>query len=258
MGREQLSSLFEPPTFPLPSPRRHEVTNLFPNYTPNSVGLWQLGATMKKSWLALGCLGVIVVGVLVIVLSAGAIYNGLVGRSQEVDKQWAQVQNVYQRRADLIPNLVATVSGAANFEKSTLTEITEARASVGQIKLDPSKAPDDPAKLAEFQKAQDHLSSALSRLLVVVERYPDLKATSNFRDLQAQLEGTENRITVERQKFNEAVQRYNTSVKSFPTLFLARMFGFQSKPYFVAKEGSETPPKVEFNFDTPKAAPAKP
>jgi len=213
---------------------------------------------MKKSWLALGCLGVIVVGVLVIVLSAGAIYNGLVGRSQEVDKQWAQVQNVYQRRADLIPNLVATVSGAANFEKSTLTEITEARASVGQIKLDPSKAPDDPAKLAEFQKAQDHLSSALSRLLVVVERYPDLKATSNFRDLQAQLEGTENRITVERQKLNEAVQRYNTSVKSFPTLFLAGMFGFQSKPYFVAKEGSENPPKVEFNFGTPKAAPAKP
>src|SRR2546430_3280607 len=198
------------------------------------------------------------VGVLVIVLSAGAIYNGLVGRSQEVDKQWAQVQNVYQRRADLIPNLVATVSGAANFEKSTLTEITEARASVGQIKLDPGKAPDDPAKLAEFQKAQDHLSSALSRLLVVVERYPELKATSNFRDLQAQLEGTENRITVERQKFNEAVQGYNTSVKSFPTLFLAGMFGFQSKPYFVAKEGSETPPKVEFNFDTPKAAPAKP
>ena len=212
---------------------------------------------MKKSWLALGCLGFIVVGVLVIVLSAGAIYNSLVGRSQEVDKQWAQVQNVYQRRADLIPNLVATVSGAAKFEKSTLTEITEARASVGQIRLDPNKAPDDPAKLAEFQKAQDHLSSALSRLLVVVERYPDLKGTSNFRDLQAQLEGTENRITVERQKFNEAVQRYNTSVKSFPTVFLAGMFGFQPKPYFAAQEGAETPPKVEFDFGTPKTAPGR-
>src|SRR5204863_9339966 len=171
---------------------------------------------MKKSALVLGCLGIAAVVVLLVVVTMGVSYNGLVSQSQEVDKQWAQLQNVYQRRADLIPNLVATVSGAANFEKSTLTEITEARASVGQVKLDPNKAPDDPARLAEFQKAQDHLSSALSRLLVVAERYPDLKATTNFRDLQAQLEGTENRITVERQKFNEAVQRYNTSVKSFP------------------------------------------
>ena len=213
---------------------------------------------MKKSWLVLGCLGVVFVGVLVIVLSGGAIFNSLLGRSQEVDKQWAQVQNVYQRRADLIPNLVATVSGAANFEKSTLTEITEARASVGQVKVDPNKAPDDPAKLAEFQRAQDRLSSALSRQLVVVERYPDLKATSNFRDLQAQLEGTENRITVERQKFNEAVQRYNTSVKSFPTVFLAGMFGFQPKPYFAAKEGADTPPPVEFHFGTQKSSPPSP
>ena len=175
-----------------------------------------------------------------------------------VDKQWAQVQNVYQRRADLIPNLVNTVAGAANFEKSTLTEITEARASVGQVRLDPNRAPDDPARLAEFQKAQDHLSSALSRLLVVAERYPDLKATGNFRDLQAQLEGTENRITVERQKFNEAVQRYNTSVKSFPTVFLAGALGFPAKPYFAAREGADTPPKVEFDFGTKKAAPARP
>ena len=191
-------------------------------------------------------------------LTGCGTYNRLVTLEQNVNKKWADVQSVYQRRADLIPNLVSTVAGAANFEKSTLTEVTNARASVGQVKLDPSKAPDDPAKLAEFQKAQDHLSSALSRLLVVVERYPDLKATSNFRDLQAQLEGTENRITVERQKFNEAVQSYNTTVMSFPTMFLARMRGFQPKPYFVAKEGSETPPKVEFNFGTPKAAPAKP
>ena len=213
---------------------------------------------MKKSWLVLGCLGLVGAFVLMVVLAGGAVYNGLVGRSQEVDKQWAQVQNVYQRRADLIPNLVNTVAGAANFEKSTLTEITEARASVGQVRLDPNRAPDDPARLDEFQKAQDHLSSALSRLLVVAERYPDLKATGNFRDLQAQLEGTENRITVERQKFNEAVQRYNTSVKSFPTVFLAGALGFQAKPYFAAREGADTPPKVEFDFGTKKSAPSRP
>src|SRR5881394_1166512 len=170
---------------------------------------------MKKSWLALGCLGVVFVGALVVLLSGGALYNSLLGRSQEVDKQWAQVQNVYQRRADLIPNLVATVSGAANFEKSTLTEITEARASVGQTKLDPNSAPADPAKLAEFDRAQTQLSSALSRLLVVVERYPELKANANFRDLQAQLEGTENRIAVARRDFNLAVQGYNTTIKRF-------------------------------------------
>ena len=210
---------------------------------------------MKKSVIVFGCLGAVLLAVVVAGLLLAGTYNGLVGRAQEVDKQWAQVQNVYQRRADLIPNLVSTVSGAANFEKSTLTEITEARASVGQVKLDPNQSPNDPAKLEEFQKAQARLSSALSRLLVVVERYPDLKATANFRDLQAQLEGTENRITVERQKFNEAVQQYNTSVKSFPTVFVAGMFGYQTKPYFAAKEGSDTPPKVDFNFGKP--APAK-
>src|ERR1041385_2089905 len=180
---------------------------------------------MKKSWIGLGCLGIglAVVAVLGLVLLVG--YNSLVSRSHGVDKAWAQVQNVYQRRADLIPNLVSTVSGAANFEKSTLTEITEARASVGQVKIDPNQAPNDPARLEEFQKAQARLSSALSRLLVVVERYPELRATANFRDLQAQLEGTENRITVERQKFNDAVQNYNTTVKSFPTVLIAGMFG---------------------------------
>src|SRR6478609_1737951 len=168
----------------------------------------------------------IVLGVLAAVVVAGVLfltrqYNGLVNRAQAVDAQWAQVQNVYQRRADLIPNLVATVSGAANFEKSTLTEITEARASVGQVKLDPNAAPTDATKLAEFDRAQARLGSALSRLLVVVEKYPDLKATANFRDLQAQLEGTENRITVERRDFNLAVQKYNTAVKSFPAVFYA-------------------------------------
>jgi LemA protein len=164
------------------------------------------------------------------------------------------VENVYQRRADLIPNLVATVSGAANFEKSTLTEVTDARASVGQVKIDPSQAPTDPAQLAAFQKAQDGLSSALSRLLVVSENYPDLKATANFRDLQAQLEGTENRITVERQKFNDVVQDYDTAIKQFPAVLIAPMFGFQNKPYFEAAAGAETPPKVNFDFGTTQTA----
>jgi LemA protein len=210
---------------------------------------------MNKSIVGIGC-AVIVGIVLVTGLTVAGIYNGLVRRSQEVDRQWAQVQNVYQRRADLIPNLVATVRGAANFEQSTLTEITAARASVGQVKVDPSQAPADPGKLAEFQRAQDQLTSALSRLLVVVERYPDLKATTNFRDLQAQIEGTENRITVERQKFNESVQRYNTATKTFPAVLIAGLFGHKEKPYFAAKEGSEAPPKVEFQFGTPAPAPA--
>ena len=204
-----------------------------------------------KKYFALGCLGILVLLVGITFIGGCTGYNRLVDRSQEVDKQWAQVQNVYQRRADLIPNLVATVSGAANFEKSTLTEITAARASVGQVKIDPNSAPNDPAVLAQFQKTQGALSSALSRLMVVVERYPDLKATANFRDLQAQLEGTENRITVERQRFNEVVQKYNVATKQFPDLFLARMFGFQPKPYFAAKEGSDTPPKVQFDFGKP-------
>jgi LemA protein len=211
---------------------------------------------MKKLVIGCGAVAVLAIIVLVIVVVAGGSYNRLVSLSQNVDKQWAQVQNVYQRRADLIPNLVATVSGAANFEKSTLTEITAARASVGQMKIDPNSAPTDPAKLAEFEKAQGALSSALSRLLVVVERYPDLKATTNFRDLQAQLEGTENRISVERGRFNEAVQSYNTAVKSFPALFYAGMFGFKEKPYFAATAGAETPPKVQFDFGKQAPAPA--
>ena len=203
---------------------------------------------MKK--LGIGCGIVAALGVLVLILIgiAGGSYNHLVKLSQGVDSQWAQVQNVYQRRADLIPNLVATVSGAANFEKSTLAQITEARASVGQVKVDPNSAPNDPAKLAEFDRAQSQLGSALSRLLVVVERYPDLKATANFRDLQAQLEGTENRIAVERRDFNQAVQAYDTAIKSFPANFYASAFGFHEKPYFSATPGSETPPKVQFDF----------
>ncbi len=178
-------------------------------------------------------------------LVQGCGYNRLVNLQQQVEKQWAQVQNVYQRRADLIPNLVATVSGAANFEKSTLVQITDARASVG--KIDASQAANDPAKFAEFEKAQAGLSSALSRLLVVVERYPDLKSSQNFLELQAQQEGTENRISVERGRYNDVVQQYNAAIKSFPTLLYSGYFGFKEKPYFTATTGAETPPKVDFN-----------
>jgi LemA protein len=208
---------------------------------------------MKKLAIFLGVLVVLGLLLLILIAVAGGSYNHLVKLSQGVDSQWAQVQNVYQRRADLIPNLVATVSGAANFEKSTLTEITAARASVGQVKLDPNSAPTDPAKLAAFDQAQGQLSSALSRLLVV-ERYPDLKATENFQELQAQLEGTENRISVERRDFNTAVQAYDTAIKSFPEIFYASALGFPYKPYFSATPGAETPPKVQFDFN--QTAPA--
>jgi LemA protein len=209
---------------------------------------------MKKT--AIGC-GSILLLVILVALVAVASYNRLVRLSQGTDSQWAQVQNVYQRRADLIPNLVQTVSGSANFEKSTLTEITEARASVGQVKVDPNSAPTDPAKLAEFEKAQGALSSALSRLLVVSERYPDLKASAGFLELQAQLEGTENRISVERERFNTAVQAYDTAIKSFPALLYAGSFGFAAKPYFAAAEGAERPPQVQFDFSN-RPAPARP
>lgn len=203
---------------------------------------------MKKLGIGCAVLGVLAFFVLVLVLFARGSYNNFVRLNQGVDAQWAQVQNVYQRRADLIPNLVSTVAGAANFEKSTLTEITAARASVGQVKVNPNAAPTDPAQLAEFEKAQNQLSSALSRLLVVVERYPDLKATGNFQTLQAQLEGTENRISVERGRFNEAVRAYDTAVKSFPAVLYAGLLGFHEKPYFTATAGAETPPKVQFDF----------
>jgi len=204
---------------------------------------------MKKLAIGCGVLVVLAIAALIVIGIAGGSYNHLVKLSQGVNSQWAQVQNVYQRRADLVPNLVATVSGAANFEKSTLTEITAARASVGQVKLDPNNAPADQAKLAEFDHAQGALSSALSRLLVVSERYPDLKAGASFRDLQAQLEGTENRIAVERGRFNDTVQAYNTAVKSFPAVFYAGLFGFKEKPYFAATTGADKPPQVQFDFN---------
>jgi LemA protein len=192
--------------------------------------------------------GIVVLLVLIVLISGCSTYNGLVNKSQEVDKQWAQVQNVYQRRADLIPNLVQTVQGSANFEKSTLEAVTNARASVGRVTIDASKAPADAAKLEEFQKAQGQLGAALSRLLVVSENYPQLKSSENFRELQAQLEGTENRIAVERGRFNDAVRSYNTAVKTFPSVIFANMFGFRDKPYFAAAETSQTAPAVKFDF----------
>ena len=188
---------------------------------------------------------------------SGCGYNRLVALEQNVNKKWADVQSVYQRRADLIPNLVNTVAGAANFEKSTLTEVTNARASVGQVKLDPSKAPTDAAQLEAFQKAQGQLSTALSRLLLIVsENYPQLKATEAFQNLQAQLEGTENRISVERNNFNAAVQEYNTAIQSFPTNMYNKLFGFQPRPFFNAQPNADKAPEVKFDFNKAPAAPA--
>jgi len=206
---------------------------------------------------AIGCVGVLVVIAFFAVVAALGLmgsYNRLVKLQQSVDQSWAQVQNVYQRRADLIPNLVNTVSGAANFEKSTLIAVTNARASVGRVQLDPNKAPTDAAQLEQFQAAQGQLSNALSRLLVVVERYPEIKANQSFLGLQAQLEGTENRISVERGNFNTAVQSYNTAVRSFPTNLIAGMFGFAPRPFFAAQPGAERAPAVNFNFGTPAPA----
>ncbi len=175
-------------------------------------------------------------------------YNKLVAAKQGVDRSWADVENVYQRRADLIPNLVKTVEGAANFEKSTLTDVIKARQQVTNVRLDPNSAPTDPAALENFQKSQDALSGALSRLLVTIERYPDLKANANFQELQAQLEGTENRIAVERRKFNEVVQGYNTMVQQLPTVIYAKALGFPPRPYFAARAGADVAPEVNFQF----------
>lgn len=186
--------------------------------------------------------------VLVIVAIGGTMvstYNRLVGLDQAVTAEWAQVENVYQRRADLVPNLVETVKGAAAFEQDTIVAVTEARSQVGKLTVDPAVL-QDPAAFQRFQAAQDQLSSALSRLIAVSEAYPELKATQNFRDLQVQLEGTENRITVERQRFNEAAQAYNTARRTFPTVLVAPMMGFEERPYFQSQPGAEVAPKVQF------------
>lgn len=174
-------------------------------------------------------------------------YNALVSSEEEVNAAWSQVENVYQRRADLIPQLVNTVKGAAEFEKSTFEAVTQARAAAASVKIDPSNM--SPEDIAKFQEAQDQVSSSLNRLLVTVEAYPELKANQNFRDLQAQLEGTENRIAVERKKFNEAAQKYNTDRRKFPRILFAKLYGFKERPYFEAAAGAEQAPTVEFNFD---------
>lgn len=175
------------------------------------------------------------------------VNNRLVTSDEGVQQAWAQVENVYKRRADLIPQLVATVQGAADYEKSVLTEVTNARAGVDNAQVDPSTLSEE--QVRAYQQAQDRLSRAVANTIkVTVERYPELTATQGFRDLQTQLEGTENRITVERGKFNEAVQQYNTQLRRFPASIIAGMLGFQKKGYFTAPEGSEEPVQVEFNF----------
>jgi LemA protein len=196
---------------------------------------------MKKGLIVIG---VILLIVLILYGFFAGRYNTMVELQESIPKEWAQVETQYQRRADLIPNLVNTVKGYANFEQETLTKVVEARASATQVKIDPSNI--TPEQLQQFQQAQNGLSSALSRLLVVAENYPDLKANQNFLDLQAQLEGTENRITVARTRFNEVVQPYNVYIKRFPNNMLAGMYGFTPKGYFEAAAGSEKAPTVDF------------
>lgn len=198
---------------------------------------------MKKTGIIIGIVAVLAI----IVLWGISVNNRLVTADEGVQQAWAQVENVYKRRADLIPQLVATVQGAADFEKGTLTEVIQARAGVDNAKVDPSQLTEE--QIAAYQKAQDNLSKAVANTIkVTVERYPELTATAGFRDLQTQLEGTENRIAVERGKFNEAVQSYNTSLRRFPASIIASICGFEKKGYFTAPEGSDEPMKVEFNF----------
>ena len=198
---------------------------------------------------SMGCIvGAVILGIVLLVGMWGVgTYNSLVGDREAVASQWAQVESAYQRRADLIPNLVATVQGSANFERDTLREVVEARSRVGQVNAQAtSEILNDPQQFAQFQEAQDQLSSALSRLLVVVERYPELRSTQAFQDLMVQLEGTENRINVERNRFNQVAQGYNTRIQRFPGTLIASTFGFQARPYFRSQPGAETAPKVDF------------
>lgn len=211
----------------------------------------------------LGCLAFVVVAAALLGLGGCSSYNNLVSLNESTEKQWANVENVYQRRFDLIPNLVSTVQGQANFEKGTLTEIAEARASVGKIELKPGTVPDD-ATLQQWESAQARLGGALGRLLAVSENYPALKANEGFMNLQAELAGSENRISVERGRFNETVQTYNAAVKRFPAVLYAGIMGFHPKPYFKSTTGASEAPKVNFSFDgassapTSTTAPAKP
>jgi len=182
---------------------------------------------------------------------SGCGYNTLVSLEEQVNSAWANVETQYQRRADLIPNLVKIVEGSATFEKGLLTEVTEMRSKAGQVKLSPEDLSNE-EKFKQFEQAQNNLSSSLSRLLVVVENYPDIKSTEAFKNLQVDLAGTENRIATARKRFNDAVQEYNTTVRRFPTIITAKIFGFKEKQYFKSKEGSEQAPEIKFNFDSDK------
>ena len=188
-------------------------------------------------WIGIGVL-------VVLVLWIFSSYNGLVNKEEAVNSQWATVESQYQRRMDLIPNLVNTVKGYADFEQETLTKVIEARSNATSVKIDPTNL--TPERLQQFQQAQEGVTSALSRLLVVVEKYPDLKANQNFLDLQSQLEGTENRIAVERKRFNDVVNTYNSSVRTFPGVVVAKITGFERKGYFESAEGAEKAPTVDF------------
>ena len=196
---------------------------------------------MKNKWVIPGVIGVVVLLVVVAVVGG---YNGLVGKREATDQAFSNIQSQYQRRADLVPNLVKTVQGAADFEKSTITDVTNARAKATSMNIDPSKA--TPEQLQQYQNAQGELSQALGRLLVVTENYPQLKATEAFRDLQSQLEGTENRIAVARNDYNNVARTYNTSIQTFPTSLTAGLFGFDKKAYFEADKGAEKAPQVDF------------
>ncbi len=196
---------------------------------------------IKKSWITIGI--IVIVG-LIVYSSIKSAYNKMVQMEQSVQQQWSQVETQYQRRADLIPNLVNTVKGYAEHEQETFQNVAEARSKAASTNINANNL--SPEKLQQFQQAQGALSSALSRLMVVVERYPQLKANQNFRDLQAQLEGTENRISVARRRFNQSVQQYNTYIKQFPQTFYANMFGFEEEVYFKSQEGAEAAPDVQF------------
>lgn len=197
---------------------------------------------MKKTLITIG---IIILVLLILVGMVSSPYNSMVNKQENVKKHWSQVENVYQRRADLIPNLVNTVKGYAEHEKSTFTAVTDARAKTNSVNIDASNL--TPEKLQKFQQAQGALTQALSHLMMVKENYPDLKANQNFLELQAQLEGTENRITVERKRFNDAVKEYNTYIRKFPQNMLAGMFGFErNTPYFKMEAGADKAPEVKF------------
>ena len=187
-----------------------------------------------------------IVVVAIVVMYSVITYNSMVSREEDVSKAWAQVENVYQRRADLVPQLVNTVKGAADFERKTLESVIEARAKATSVQFTADELTEE--NIAKFQKAQDQLGSSLGRMLATIERYPELKATQNFQDLQTQLEGTENRIATERQKFNDVVQKYNAYIRHFPVNIFAGMFGFDKKAYFTASEGADKAPEVNFEF----------